>query len=206
MRRFLAIAIAFQCARFATAGTLPLTGKDVVLMLKLGYSTETILRDLNARHFGGPLDPSCEAQLRQLNASPALLDALKSGNNAASEEELAQARQKIAHLEVAAEQKAADHTQSPADPKKRDDAYREYLAQLAAAQKLDERVKTVIFSWSKDTGFSDGGSSSDQRRVLHRAQEVTTEEIRGSRRDGWRRVQRIQQLMQDEAFVRDALK
>ena len=57
MRRFLAIAIAFQCARFATAGTLPLTGKDVVLMLKLGYSTETILRDLNARHFGGPARP-----------------------------------------------------------------------------------------------------------------------------------------------------
>jgi hypothetical protein len=199
MRRFLAIAVAFQCARLATAGTLPLTAKDIALMLKMGYSSESIMHDLNAKHFAGPLDPSSEAQIRQLNASPALLDALKSGNYAASEQELAQARKRIAD-EKAAEQKAtegeaADHTQSPAD-QKRADAYREYFAQ----QKLDERVKTVLSSSIRDKGFS-----RDYQRVWERARQMAGQEFPG-RRESWRRPNRIQELMQDEAFVRDTLK
>jgi len=39
---------------------------------------------LSDRHFTGDLDPTAEKQLRDVNASLALLDALKSGNNAAS--------------------------------------------------------------------------------------------------------------------------
>src|SRR5262249_21915891 len=54
MRRFLSIAIALQYAHLAIAGTSPLTGKDVVLMLRMGYSTEDIVRDLEAKHFVGP--------------------------------------------------------------------------------------------------------------------------------------------------------
>jgi hypothetical protein len=109
-------------------------------MLRMGYSSEIILRDLNAKRFAGPLDPSSEAELRRLNASPALLDALKSGNYAASEEESAQARKGMRDAEVTA-QKAAD--QEAADQKE-PIAYREYLAQQDAAQKLEKRVKKVI--------------------------------------------------------------
>jgi hypothetical protein len=86
---------AFQCARLATAGTLPLTGNDIVLMLRMGYSTENIVRDLNSKHFVGPLDPSSEAQIRQLNASPKLLDDLKSGRFDATTDQKTQAQQKI---------------------------------------------------------------------------------------------------------------
>jgi hypothetical protein len=89
--------------------------------------------------------------------------------------------------------------------KKREDAYREYLARLAAEQKLDERVKMVLLSNSSIAH----SRSRDEERVLHRAQQVAAEEIPGWSRSagiGWRRVQRIQELMQDEAFVHDALK
>jgi hypothetical protein len=106
MRRFLAIAIAFQFARIATASTLPLTGKEIALMLKAGYSSETILRDLNARHFAGPLDPSSEAELRQLNASPKLLDDLKSGRFDATADQLTQAQQKVAAIKAEAKELA----------------------------------------------------------------------------------------------------
>ena len=104
MRHFLAIAIAFQCARLATAGTLPLTGNDIVLMLRMGYSSEDIMRDLNAKHFAGPLDSSSEAQIRQLNASPKLLDDLKSGQFDATADQVTQAQQKIAAVNAAAEE------------------------------------------------------------------------------------------------------
>ena len=78
-------------------------------MLRSGYSSETILTDLSARHFADTLDSAAEKQLREAKASPALLDALKSGNNTASPEEVAQARKRIAEGKIAAQQAAAQH-------------------------------------------------------------------------------------------------
>lgn len=218
MRVLAAILIAASCAPCLPAGQLlPLTVEDISLMLRLGCSSEMIVRDVSTRHFAGPLDSLGESQLRRQNASQALLDALKSSNNAASEGELAQARKRIDDAKVAeqnvTEQQAADHSQS-ASYEKKADADRQYLAQLANAEKLNERVKAVLSSWSTSTGFSntfstDSQTNSDQRRVLLRAQQVATQEFqRNFLRDtqGWRRVNRINELMQDESFVRDSLK
>jgi hypothetical protein len=96
MRHFLPVVIALQCAHLATAGTLPLTGKDIVLMLRMGYSTEDVVGDLEAKHFVAPLDANSEAQIRNLNGSSKLLDTLKSGQLNATKEEVAQAEQKSA--------------------------------------------------------------------------------------------------------------
>ena len=96
MRRFLFIAIALQGTHLAVAGTSPLTARDVVLMLRMGYSTEDIVHDLEAKHFVGPLDANSEAEIRDLNGSSQLLDALKSGRLNATKEEVAQAEQKSA--------------------------------------------------------------------------------------------------------------
>jgi hypothetical protein len=112
MRRFLSIAIALQCTHFATAGTLPLTGKDIVLMLRMGYSTEDIVRDLEARHFAGPLDANSEAEIRDLNGSSKLLDTLKSGRFNATKEEVAQAEQKSAATSEEAEGQPQPASQS----------------------------------------------------------------------------------------------
>ena len=96
MRRFLFIAIALQGTHLALAGTSPLTARDVVLMLRMGYSTEDIVHDLEAKHFVGPLDANSEAEIRDLTGSSQLLDALKSGRLNATKEEVAQAEQKSA--------------------------------------------------------------------------------------------------------------
>ena len=106
MRRFLSIAIALQCTYLALAGASPLTGKDIVLMLRMGYSTEDIVRDLEAKHFVGPLDANSEAEIRDLSGSSKLLDTLKSGRLNASKEDVAQAEQKTAATNAEAEASA----------------------------------------------------------------------------------------------------
>jgi hypothetical protein len=116
------IVFTFHCARCLFAGQLsPLTVNEISLMLRSGYSSDTILRDLSTRHFADTINPAAEKQLIQANASPALLDALRNGNNAASEKELAQARQRLAEGRFAAQQavsqrdaaeKAAAHSSS----------------------------------------------------------------------------------------------
>lgn len=114
MRRFLLLAIALQCTLLALADMSPLTGRDVVLMLRMGYSAEDIVHDLEARHFIGSVDPNSEAQIRELGTSK-LLDSLKSGQFNATKEEVAQAEQKIAEAE--AQQQTA--SQSASDGKHR---------------------------------------------------------------------------------------
>lgn len=213
VRVLLATIFAFYCARCLFADQLqPLTVKDISLMLRSGWSSEMIVNEVTVRHFTGPLDSVGESELRRRNASQTLLDALPA--NAASEEELAQARKSIADAKDAAqkavEQQASDHNQS-ATYQKKAEAYQQYLAQVTAVQKLDERVRTVRFSWSGTSGFSNKGfspavqTSDDQRRVLLRAQQVARQEF-PRRIDGWRCANRINELMQDESFVRDALK
>jgi hypothetical protein len=112
MRRFFYIAIAFQCTHLAVAGTLPLTGKDIVLMLRMGYSTEDVVRELEAKHFVGPLDANSEAEIRDLNGSSTLLDTLKSGRLNATQEEVAQAEQKSAATSAEAEGQQQPTSQS----------------------------------------------------------------------------------------------
>ena len=57
----------------------PLTCKDVSLMLRSGYSSDAVEREVAARHFLGPLDAAGEKNLVQAGASPALVSGLKSG-------------------------------------------------------------------------------------------------------------------------------
>jgi len=112
MRHFLPVVIALQCAHLASAGTLPLTGKDIVLMLRMGYSTEDVERELEAKHFVGPLDVNSEAEIQDLNGSSQLIDTLKSGRLNATKEEVAQAEQKSAATSAGAEDQPQPTSQS----------------------------------------------------------------------------------------------
>jgi hypothetical protein len=91
MRILLAMVLVFQCTRCVSAE--PLTVKEITLMLHCGYSSETVLRVLSNRHFAGDLNPAAEKELTNVNASPSLIDALKSGNYSASSQEMARARE-----------------------------------------------------------------------------------------------------------------
>jgi nucleoredoxin len=92
MRRFLAIGllILLSCAS-SPAKPLPLTAKEVALMLRSGYSNESVLRELTARHFAGGCDEAAEKLLRQAGAQPALVDALQNKAYAAPPEDNARA-------------------------------------------------------------------------------------------------------------------
>jgi nucleoredoxin len=62
------------------AGSLPpMTSKDVSLMLRSGYSSDAVEREVATRHFMGTLDASSEKTLVQAGASPGLISGLKSG-------------------------------------------------------------------------------------------------------------------------------
>ena len=81
-------------------------------MLRMGYSTEDVVRELEAKHFVGPLDANSEAEIRDLNGSSNLLDTLKSGRLNASKEEVAQAEQKSAATSAEAEGQPQPTSQS----------------------------------------------------------------------------------------------
>jgi nucleoredoxin len=110
MRFLLSAVILFVCACSGLAGNLaPLSLKDVSLMLRGGYSSDAVERELVTRHFIGTLDANSENTLAQAGASPALISGLKSGafavpaaDAAAVQAELAtKAQRKAAQLEEA---------------------------------------------------------------------------------------------------------
>jgi nucleoredoxin len=67
-------------ASFVFARNLaPLTSKEVSLMLRSGYSSDAVEREIATRHFLGTLDAAGEKSLAQAGASPALIAKLKAG-------------------------------------------------------------------------------------------------------------------------------
>lgn len=80
MRFSLVGTIVLALVSFAVAGKLPpLTIKDISLMLRSGYSSEAVEREIAARHVIGALDPAGEKNLTQAGAAPALIAGLKAG-------------------------------------------------------------------------------------------------------------------------------
>jgi nucleoredoxin len=76
----LVLIISFGTAFSSAIGrVLPLTAKEVGLMLRSGYSSQSVQEELSARHFAGTFDIATEKALREAGASPALIAALKSG-------------------------------------------------------------------------------------------------------------------------------
>ncbi len=79
MRRSCYCAVFFFSFTVMALGKLvPLTVKEVSLMLRSGYSVAAVESDLAARHFVGLIDAAAEKQLREVGASPALIASLKS--------------------------------------------------------------------------------------------------------------------------------
>ena len=77
-------------------------------MLRSGYSSQAVMRELSARHFADSFDSTAEKQLVQLGADQSLIDALRSGAYQLSPSEMAAAKEKLAEEEqrdvLAAEQ------------------------------------------------------------------------------------------------------
>lgn len=112
---------------FGLAGNLsPLSLKDVSLMLRSGYSSDAVEREVAARHFIGTLDPAGEKNLAQAGASPGLISKLKSGAFAVPAADVA-----AVQAELAA--KAQRHAAELEESRKLNTLYQARLAQTRNA-------------------------------------------------------------------------
>jgi nucleoredoxin len=98
MRRrfFVTLVFVSLSTLMAVAGQLPLTVKDISLMLRSGYSSNAILKELAVRHFADTLDEPKQNTLLQAHASDDLIKALQSGAYSLSAEKTAAVQQQIA--------------------------------------------------------------------------------------------------------------
>ncbi len=80
----------------ARAAQLPLTIKEISLMLRSGYSSNAVMQELSIRYFAEKLDVEKEKTLLQAGASAELITALKSGKYSLSPEQMTIAQQQIA--------------------------------------------------------------------------------------------------------------
>ncbi|HWX16573.1 MAG TPA: hypothetical protein VNY07_08305, partial [Chthoniobacterales bacterium] len=95
MRLLLVIFLFLASVCRAICGPVPLTAKEIGLMLRSGYSSEAIMRELSARHFADSFDSTMEKQLVQSGADHSLIDALRSGAYRLSPLEMAAAKEKL---------------------------------------------------------------------------------------------------------------
>jgi nucleoredoxin len=120
MRRW--IYLGFSLLVFATqAGQLPLTVNEIGLMLRSGYSSNSLMQELSKRHFADTVDETKEKTLVKAGASSDLIAALKSGIYSLSPEKTAAVQQQIA----AEEERRAEQ----AEASRKADA--QYQAQVA---------------------------------------------------------------------------
>jgi nucleoredoxin len=80
----------------AAGRVLPLTAKEVALMLRAGYASETVQQELSTRRFAGSCDATAEKILRDAGAAPALIDAIKSGAYQSSPADAQAAQEQLA--------------------------------------------------------------------------------------------------------------
>src|SRR5437867_1642100 len=83
----------------AVSAPIPLTVKEIDLMLRSGYSSQAILRELSARRFSDAFDSAMEKQLVQSGADQSLIDALRSGTYQLSPSEMGAVKEKLVQQE-----------------------------------------------------------------------------------------------------------
>jgi nucleoredoxin len=100
MRCLLSLLIFLGCARLSQSATRPLTVKEIGLMLRSGYSSPTVVQELQKRRFADTLDADKETALIKAGASEPLIDALKGGAYTLSAKEIAETQEQLARQGV----------------------------------------------------------------------------------------------------------
>src|ERR1700686_4921937 len=161
---------------FGAANCTAITLDEIGLMLRSGFSSETIIReDLVGGRVFGTFNAEREKEFKALGASSALVDALKSGKYAATQEESVEFLQR----QHAAKQEAANRVKEQNEQREiAQQTAKAYAAsqQHEAAQieaNLNQRVINVLST--PVTEF--GTPSADQQRVYARAKEISLNQI-----------------------------
>jgi nucleoredoxin len=126
MRRW--VYLGFLLFAFAAqAGQLPLTVSEIGLMLRSGYSSNSLMQELSTRHFADTVDEAKEKTLVKAGASAELIAALKSGIYSLTAEKTAVVQEQMA----AAGQRRAELAEAA---RKSDAAYQQEIARQRTAQ------------------------------------------------------------------------
>ncbi len=135
MRALLRILLIALFVPLVHGRSLPLTAKEVSLMLRSGYSSEALMRELSVRHFADTCDEATKKSLTESGASPALVQALSAGAYAVPAEETARAQEALA---------AENRRRAAAveDAKKFNTLYQYQLAQKSAAAPAPQSGQT----------------------------------------------------------------
>ena len=136
MRRW--VYLGFTLLVFAVqAGQLPLTVSEIGLMLRSGYSSNSLMQELSKRHFADTVDETKEKTLTKAGASAELITAVKSGIYSLSPEKTSSVQQQIA----AEEQRHAEQTE--------------------ASRKVDARYQAQVLRerTGKPTNLNTGGTA-----------------------------------------------
>jgi len=135
----------------ASARPLPLTLKEISLMLRSGFSSDAIIQELAKRHFAEQLDGPAEITLLKAGASPGLLFAIKSGSYSLPPEEAAKAKQE---LEAEAKRRAALAEES----RRFNTLYQDKLEQDRAAEMLKSRAANSTYDYLKGSLVRSGNN------------------------------------------------
>ena len=98
------------------AGVVPLTAKEISLMLRSGYSSQVVLQELANRKFADTFDSSLEKEFVKAGANQSLIDALRSGSYQLSPTEIASAKDRATlqtHNEATASGPSTHDGQAP---------------------------------------------------------------------------------------------
>jgi nucleoredoxin len=126
----------------ARASQLPLTAKDVGLMVRMGYSSSVMAQELSTRHFADTIDSTKEADLIKAGVPLELLTALKSGTYSVPPEEIARAQEQIA---AQARRRAFEAEQS----RKFNTLYQDQLAKERAVAQVQAANAGAIYNFVK---------------------------------------------------------
>lgn len=96
--RLHSLLLAVGLAVTAAAGSSPLTNKEIALMLRSGYSSDSVLAEVHSRRVLDTLDPPTKKSLLEFGASAQLVAALESGAYAVSGSEADQAKAREAEV------------------------------------------------------------------------------------------------------------
>ena len=144
MRRlFLTLLVAGTAWSGLLGRALPLTAKEVTLMLRAGFSSEAVQQELSTRRFAGSYDAATEKALKDAGAAPALLDALKSGSYLISPAD-AQAAQDALAAQTARRAREAEQS------RKLNTLYQDQLARARSAPPSRSDATNVLAAQFKD--------------------------------------------------------
>jgi Thioredoxin-like len=141
-------------------GTIPLTAKEIALMLRTGYSNEAVLRELSSRHYADTIDSAIEEQLTKAGANSALIEALRSGTYQSSPSEMAAVREKLAALQPKAPEDSNPSKQVEPEKQERNAPNRAKTPDTAPAANLVYRLlKGCLVSCQRGVivSFDDAG-------------------------------------------------